>query len=593
MFYADNCSGMSTENPRSFRSSSILELVSDQFWIDAPLLDFDENDAIEDGESGSPEISRSPRSSSTLELVSDDSGIDAPLLDSDGNDAVEEDISRVQSFADIMPDVGERDIQRTLSKRSQIKWGQICFMMLMLIMVALYIYMRLFDVSEDPTTRIITGVTISSGLYGAVGVVAHNNFSFVVFTKLAKQPTFWLLCMYLVLYMVMEVCLGASKNRGIVHSLSYIFWSQTYVAPTITLVLFDAVIVKSRKFVIATASICVSLNIYLICETYFDKGNPTWFKAWGVPVSFHSIYRSVHYVTTALLFDGLVTLIRDKESKRFMFVQSNVRRTDVHDNAAGFSHSDLDEKRSKRVGFGQISYLAALISGIALRFIVPHTAEAWIMLGLGYTIAGWGCFWMIGWQNFSVQIFRRLLREPKLWLVSMYMLLNIVVMTWYGARQGGAELGISASGGWKWAVAWFFMAQLVVCPTVTLILFDALKVKSRYCILAAGCWFTGFMLYFIIFTFRVIHPVAWFRVGGHDIYFQEIKQTIFIGIVTLLFDGLVTLFTDSSSTKIMFVQAKVEKKAVLLTDREGVKIILRNYFLTRNKFSKAYEHKPM
>ena len=132
MFYADNCSGMSTENPRSFRSSSILELVSDQFGIDAPLLDFDENDAIEDGESGSPEISRSPRSSSTLELVSDDSGIDAPLLDSDGNDAVEEDISRVQSFADIMPDVGERDIQRTLSKRSQIKWGQICFMMLCL-----------------------------------------------------------------------------------------------------------------------------------------------------------------------------------------------------------------------------------------------------------------------------------------------------------------------------------------------------------------------------------------------------------------------------------------------------------------------------
>jgi hypothetical protein len=90
------------------------------------------------------------------------------------------------------------------------------------------------------------------------------------------------------------------------------------------------------------------------------------------------------------------------------------------------------------------------------------------------------------------------------------------------------------------------------------------------------------MLYFIIFTFRVIHPVAWFRVGGQGIYFQEIKQTIFIGIVTLLFDGLVTLFTDSSSTKIMFVKAKVEKNAVLSTDREGV-----------NKFSETYEHKPM
>ena len=190
----------------------------------------------------------------------------------------------------------------------------------------------------------------------------------------------------------MEVGWGFFENRGILHVLSCIFWSQTYVAPTVTLVLFDAVIVKSRKFVIATASLCVFLNIYLICETYFDKGNPTWFKAWGVPVSFHSIYRSVHFITTALLFDGLVTLIRDKDSKRFMFVESNVRHTDTHDNAAEFSHSHVDEN-SKRAAFGQISYLAALISGIALRFIVPHTAEAWITLGLGYTIAGWGCFW--------------------------------------------------------------------------------------------------------------------------------------------------------------------------------------------------------
>ena len=208
------------------------------------------------------------------------------------------------------------------------------------------------------------------------------------------------------------------------------------------------------------------------------------------------------------------------------------------------------KRKQRRILWGQRGLISSIIIWCIFRFTGRmHSGYLRVVLYFIPFLSFWVFFCLVASKNFSRKVLMALIRQPKLWLVVMNMILFMVVDMWGPVSQFDHD-------------AHNILLRLIIDLTdvsffLVLILLDAVRVKSRRYILMYGTLVVAYMIAGIVKNTLTVKNSEWIRVAGNSIYTNAMFRSIYITIMSLLFDGLLTLFTDSKMEKLMFVKDNV------------------------------------
>ena len=157
----------------------------------------------------------------------------------------------------------------------------------------------------------------------------------------------------------------------------------------------------------------------------------------------------------------------------------------------------------------------------------------------------------IGYKNISLQALKKLMKESKIILVIALGVANFVLDLTTGVVVANHVSGF----------------LYLVC-LLSLLMLDAVVVKSRLMVAFVGIYVGGVTLYFIFQTtvgFYYVDIV--YETGENRFYKRAIKRAIFVDIFTLIMMGLITFYRDTEFEMYLFVRANIFRETGETTNK--------------------------
>ena len=401
------------------------------------------------------------------------------------------------------------------------------------------------------------------GVCGGFGLLYYGNVSLVILRKLSREPYVWIVFTLALSNMIIDCAMPFNAFSPIAGTMYFI---------AVCLVLtFDVVNTKSRALTVGTATVFMLVTLWNILRLFFgnvDAGVVLLKYGESYTLYKNSVKRSIYIEICLFTLEGIWTLITDKKIEKFMFIKESIYRethtkeggTDVGTTNQGsstlspnqvdatFSDGDPGQRRLSLV-WGQrvivvcilFCFLFFLWNGLCCNY-----ANVYLFAGLSvFFVLGLCGMGLVCYRNVSYSLLAKLVRDINFYVVVSAGLLNFIV------DCATADRAISP-----------FNSLFYLIAVVVFLSMEILKTKSRPMVLTIGTIFLAIILWNIYSNvFGADDGIIVVTIGEKNaIYRRSMRRTIHLQIFLFSFEGLVTLFTDRSMKKLMFLKAPVYRK---------------------------------
>ena len=174
-----------------------------------------------------------------------------------------------------------------------------------------------------------TTLAIAFGVLAAVfvGILCCNNFSFVIVKRLSKEPNVIIIVALTVFNLIVDIATSHDLLRPVLACL-YLLAINTYVFT-------DALILKSRSFIICIGALFVILMVFNIYgNTFGDWSNGVVLLKYTVENNTYTIMkrevkRSVYIQIIIFSAHSVYVMCVDKRMELMLFATGNVYKKDV------------------------------------------------------------------------------------------------------------------------------------------------------------------------------------------------------------------------------------------------------------------------
>ena len=252
------------------------------------------------------------------------------------------------------------------------------------------------------------------------GTIFYENTSLVMIKRLMKSTKVIVIVMSGLCNLVIE-CIVLRRELSPAHAFVYVIIIYAYV-------FLDAVITKSRYFVLGVGIIFFSLNIYsLLGNTIEDWNHGVVLFSYTIEGKEYSIMkrgtlRSIYAQIVLFSFKGIYTMFRDTKMKLMIFATGNVYKKEVFPEMQSPMLIKNRTKWAQRgvLVFGLLGITCYILGGILVSPILRVSST--VFAGLALISIG-----LLSYKNISLVMVKRLLRESDVIIILLLTLVNLSI----------------------------------------------------------------------------------------------------------------------------------------------------------------------
>ena len=395
------------------------------------------------------------------------------------------------------------------------------------------------------TTKIPITVSVISFalLIVCYGCLCYNNVSFVILKRLLKELN--------VIFMLTLALCNLAIDIGRPYRQESPLLGAMYGVAIALFIFADAMITKSRYFVLFCGTVFVAITLYNAHSSTFGDDDDTalfHYTIRGEQYAFmrRETKRSIYFQILFFSWNGISTMLVDKSMKLMMFATGPMYRADV---VAPQGQGDVTTAR--RLRYAQRGL--ALMSFATLLCFILHEVTAFdalqdmaIVFGITLVI----CFGFLCYNNVSVVMAKRLLKEPNVAITIVLSICNCAINIGKPENKGSPALG-------------FVYMIFINC----FVIIDSMITKSRHMVLCVGLIFVVCNLYLIYQRTlgSTDNGVVLFKytVHGKEHYIMKrsTKRLIYLQILLLSANGIYTMLVDKPMKLMMFATGSIYKSS--------------------------------
>ncbi len=441
----------------------------------------------------------------------------------------------------------------------RVKWGQ--YIAALSAFLSALSYTIATSIGNDAIIlRFITIAFLIIAISCNVGIY-YNNFSFAILKRLCTEQN----VIFILLCSVCNLIINIVNPTG--DSMSWIF-GMFYLVMVIFVITLDAVMIKSRGFVIGIYSIFMLLHVYLIYQITLgtvDNGvKLATYHVQGEEVILwrRSAKRLVYVQNFLFSFGGLFVVIKDKKMELMLFGtgqiyrdtgtgRKNIGGTNKGNVTRGKRRSvfllgteeEVDESLDWRLKRGQIGVAAFAFPAMILYLIAVTQNNNLVifMLSFAFQVATILSAGFIFYKNISFTVVKRLLREPNVIFIFVCGVLNLFINIFKPSTSMSRIFGI------------VYLILIVI-----VIFMDAIKIKSRKILISINViWLLLNVGNTIILTFGTADnniKLFVYNIQNEEVivWKRSIKRSIFLQCILFSLNGIWVMIKDKKMELMLF-----------------------------------------
>ena len=429
------------------------------------------------------------------------------------------------------------------SFKRRILWAQRGIYFFKVLGLFSYILAQIVDGSDVRAILLTSSLTFGGMALLCFGCLYYKNISFVMIRRLSKETNVIIIIILISCNLAIEI---ARPDNSFSSPLAFVYMLLVYAY-----VSSDAMICKSRYFIVGIGMISVALSIYNLYGTTLGDWNI------GVVLLNYKVgnnsyvimkratKRSIHLQILLFSMNSVYTLLTDKAMELMIFATGNVYKANIF----SLKRTNVEEKsRFKYTQFG-ISLFCFLS---LVLYIVDNTRGDHVMMVPttafgGMALLGFGCLFH---KNVSLDMLKRVLKEPNVIFIVVLTVSNVIIE-------------IASPVDWRSQM----MAWLYMLLTNAYVFSDVVVCKHRYFVIYISMMSVAINIYnFYGNTFGnwnsgVVLLAYSIQGKQYTIMRRSTKRAIYLEILLFSINGVYTTFVDIRMELMMFATSNIYRSS--------------------------------
>ena len=428
--------------------------------------------------------------------------------------------------------------------KRRIIWAQRIISFCAFVAVLSYVFAQIADGGELQTMLLTASLTFGGMSLMSFGGLYYNNISFVIIRRLMKEVNVVIIIVLISSNLAVEF---ARPEDSFGPALSFVYMLVVYAYAS-----SDALVCKSRYFIISIGCLSVALSIYNLYGTTFgDMHEGIVLLAYNVQNSSYTIMkratkRSIHFQILLFSMNSLYTLFTDKDMELMIFATGNIYRpNNFLSNRMGIEQ----KRRSKWAEFG-IGHFCLLALIFYILSNIQRDNNILVALVMTFSVIAVFCFACLFYRNVSPALLKRLLKEPNVVVIVILSLCNVIIEVVSPAYWDSQMMSVL----YMLLMNAYVFSSALVCTRRYFVIFISIMSVALNIYNFYGNTFADWNDGTVLLSYSI-------QGKQYTIMRRSTKQAIYLQILLFSIDGVSTMLGDKKRQFIMFATGNIYRSS--------------------------------